>query len=222
MPGVAPAYRAKFSRGRQPAGTVTDHPGHGRAVAHKQRFDRGHAAGPEAVLQANRGWAAGRGQLKHLLHHPLILPALVLPHDACGAAAYLGDRARGRVSGERPGHPAAQVVRQEPEELRRLVTAGAGEDGDRPGGPALAGHPVLDAVDVRAHREPVAVVEVTVPGQRADLVQQAVHPGAHLPPTLAWVDTAVERHHRQAAGLEPDDAVDRLGRDHQLIPSQAS
>jgi hypothetical protein len=58
------------------------------------------------------------------------------------------------------------------------ATAGAGEDGDRPRGPALALRRVLDALDVRARRQPVPVIEVAVVGQGADLVQEAVHPGS--------------------------------------------
>src|ERR1700721_2634874 len=75
---------------------------------------------------------------------------------------------------------------------------------------------VLDALDVRAHRQPVPVIEVAGLGQRADLVQEAVHPGTHLPLARAGVDAAVEGHHRQAVGLEPDDALDRLCGDDRL------
>ena len=102
------------------------------------------------------------------------------------------------------------------------VTAGAGEDGDRPRGPALAVQRVLDALDVRARRHPVPVIEVAVVGQGADLVQEAVHPGTHLPPARAGVDAAVEGHHRQAVGLEPHDAVDRLCGDHRSGPPRGS
>jgi len=221
-------------------------------------------------------------------HQPLVLLALVVPHDALGAAAYLGHRGGDRIGAERPGHPAAQLVRQQAEEVRQLVlvaaddedvvsvgaqqlanhardpaevplgllvhpvldpvlgagsrvgrlaqrigdrfhlahlvlvhlpdrgrfpvddqdaraavfaehrqhgtgqrggvhhdllthparqryllvqaTAGAGEDGDRARAPALAAQCVLDALDVRAHRQPVPVIEGAVLGQRADLV----------------------------------------------------
>ena len=48
-----------------------------------------------------------------------------------------------------------------------------------------------------AHRQPVPVIEVAVLGQRADLVQEAVHPGTHLPLARAGVDAAVEGHQRR-------------------------
>ena len=40
--------------------------------------------------------------------------------------------------------------------------------------------------------------------------------GTHLPLARAGVDVAIEGHHRQAVGLEPHDAVDRLCGDHRL------
>src|SRR6202012_1692181 len=98
-----------------------------------------------------------------------------------------GPYQRGRIHRDLLTRPARQGY------LLIPVPAGAGEDGDRSRGPALAAHRVLDALDVRAHREPLTVLEVTVLGHRAELVQQAVDPGLHLPLALAWVRSEERR-----------------------------
>src|ERR1700750_549943 len=96
------------------------------------------------------------------------------------------------------------------------AAAGAGEDGDGAGRPAAAVESVPDPLDVAAHRQPGLVPERVVLAQRPDPVQQAGHPGAHLPGARARRDAPIEGEHRQPVPVESDDAGDRLRPDHAL------
>ena len=136
-------------------------------------------------------------------HQPLVLLVLVAPHDALGAAAYLGHRGGDGIGAERPGHPAAQLVRQEAEELSPLVLLAADDEDvvsvaaqqlvDHARGPAevplgLLVHPVLDPV-LGAASSCVARLAQRI-GDRFHLAHLVlVHRSRGTPPAGRWPGT---------------------------------